>query len=242
MAMSPLSPVLDSLLMVPTHSTLSSIINTRNLPITSPSFNPSRLNSQANTRLTSIRHSLVSNLHSLPASPVSNLLRFLSRLASILPRFTISLINSFLLSHSSLASSLVNSLPPQRFPSPPPEAQQTQHTPPPESKNSPETASAPQAQSDEPGTGATEPTPSEQAAPVEEPTPENGSSTAPEPLRLESEEGEGENDDDTDERPIKRQKMEDEEIGPDQSLDDDPVLALADANSGAGASDSYPPE
>ena len=96
--------------MVPTHSTLSSIINIRNLPITSPSSNPSRLNSQANTRLISIRHSLVSNLRSLPASPVSNLLHFLSSLASSLPRFTISLVNSLLLSHSSLASSLVNSL------------------------------------------------------------------------------------------------------------------------------------
>ena len=88
-----------------------------------------------------------------------------------------------------------------------------------------------------------QPPPPEQAAPTQESTPENETGTAPEPLRLESEDVEVEIENDhADGRPIKRQKMGDEEIRPDQSLDDDPVLALADANDAAGGPDSYTSE
>lgn len=59
-----------------------------------------------------------------------------------------------------------------------------------------------------------------------------------EPLRLESEDGEGEEDVGPEGPPVKRQRLE-EELGQDHSLDDDPVLALANANNGAGAADSY---
>lgn len=57
-----------------------------------------------------------------------------------------------------------------------------------------------------------------------------------EPLPLESEDGEGEEDG----PPIKRQRMESEDdLGHTQSLDEDPVLALANANNGSGGPEPY---
>jgi hypothetical protein len=64
-------------------------------------------------------------------------------------------------------------------------------------------------------------------------------------LSIRSEDGQGEDEDDgSDGPPIKRRRLESQDpISQDQPLDDDdPVLALANANNGNGASDQYPPE
>merc|ERR1712000_747889 len=74
-------------------------------------------------------------------------------------------------------------------------------------------------------------------APQHTPGPETTQTGAPvaEPLPLESEDGEGEDDDGP---PIKRQRMESEDdMGQHNSLEEDPVLALANANNGNGGSD-----
>lgn len=81
------------------------------------------------------------------------------------------------------------------------------------------------------------------------PTPETGTGpTAPEPLPLQEENGdedeeEEENDGhDADQRPVKRQRTNDDDIAQDPALDDDPVLALANAHNGGTPADAYGPE
>jgi len=71
----------------------------------------------------------------------------------------------------------------------------------------------------------------------------NGSGV--ENLSIQSEDGQGEEQGEgEDGPPVKRQRLESQdEISQDQPLDDDdPVLALADANNGNGGSDQYPPD
>ncbi|KAF4126451.1 hypothetical protein GMORB2_0187 [Geosmithia morbida] len=70
-----------------------------------------------------------------------------------------------------------------------------------------------------------------------EPTPVNDS-VAPEPLNLEEEDGEGE-EEDPEGPPAKRQRLDEAEFGQHDPLEDDPVLALANANNGTGGPESY---
>lgn len=73
-----------------------------------------------------------------------------------------------------------------------------------------------------------------QPTPASEPA--QTSTPGAEPLPLESEDGEGEEDG----PPIKRQRMESEDdLAHNQSLDEDPVLALANANNGNGGPEPY---
>ncbi|KAG9258065.1 uncharacterized protein F5Z01DRAFT_645001 [Emericellopsis atlantica] len=101
-----------------------------------------------------------------------------------------------------------------------------------------------QATKQEPIQPAPAPTPPHNAAAAASPNVgHNGSGV--ENLSIRSEDGQGEEQDEgEDGPPVKRQRLESQDaISQDQPLDDDdPVLALADANNGNGGTDQYPPE